>query len=107
MAGWAGSPAFLPAMNFVSVNLHDLSRAEFDALMAAWGYKPLHGARLWSHVHRRGATSWAEMENLPKALRARLAAEAVMPLLPVARETHSSDGFTRKYLLRLADGFLI
>lgn len=83
MAGWAGSPAFLPAMNFVSVNLHDLSRAEFDALMAAWGYKPLHGARLWSHVHRRGATSWAEMENLPKALRARLAVEAVIPLLPV------------------------
>lgn len=94
-------------MNAERISLYDLSRIEIDGLVAAWGFKPLHATRLWSHLYRQGKATFAEMENLPKALVAKLEAEAVIATLPIARETHSSDGFTRKYLLRLADGHCI
>jgi 23S rRNA (adenine2503-C2)-methyltransferase len=86
------------------ISLYDLSRAELDGLMAGWGFKPLHATRLWAHLYRLGRTEFRAMDNLPKALIARLETEALIATLRVARETHSSDGFTRKYLLRLHDG---
>ena len=42
-------------------------------------------------------------ETSPAAYIARLAAEASIGVLPTALETDSTDGFTRKYLLALAD----
>ncbi len=44
------------------------------------------------------------MPDLPEKIRVCLAAEASIGVLPTSLETDSSDGFTRKYLLRLADG---
>jgi 23S rRNA (adenine2503-C2)-methyltransferase len=44
------------------------------------------------------------MPKLPARVRARLAAEAQIGVLATGLETDSSDGFTRKYLLTLADG---
>jgi 23S rRNA (adenine2503-C2)-methyltransferase len=43
------------------------------------------------------------MPELPPKLRARLAAETQLGVLPTALETASSDGFTHKYLLALED----
>ena len=53
------------------------------------------------------ADSFAALPELPARVRARLEAETVLPVPPVAAETDSSDGFTRKYLLGLADGHRI
>lgn len=47
------------------------------------------------------------MEELPARLRAKLEAETTLGPLGIARETHSSDGFTRKYLLALNDAHRI
>jgi len=44
------------------------------------------------------------MEDLPPRVRSRLAVGTRVGALPVARETDSSDGYTRKYLLSLPDG---
>jgi 23S rRNA (adenine2503-C2)-methyltransferase len=44
------------------------------------------------------------MPGLPAKVRARLGSEAMLGVLPTALATDSSDGFTRKYLLALADG---
>ena len=84
--------------------LYDLTRPELIAQVEAWGLSPVHGARLWSSLYYEGRGSFEEMTDLPVRLRTRLMEEATIAPLPVAREQHSSDGFTRKYLLALADG---
>jgi len=89
------------------LDLLDLTRDELAGQVAAWGFKPVHAGRIWRHVHGRGRRDWAALTTLPAALRDHLTTETSAELLPVARETHSSDGFTRKYLLRLRDGHLI
>jgi 23S rRNA (adenine2503-C2)-methyltransferase len=88
------------------INLYDLTRPELSALFVRWGFSPVHAARLWNYVYLGLADSFsaATMPDLPEKVRARLLAEASLGLLPTALETDSSDGFTRKYLLSLADG---
>jgi 23S rRNA (adenine2503-C2)-methyltransferase len=84
-------------------NFHDLSRDELRQLVVRWGFSPVHAARLWSYVYIDRLESWALMTDLPARFRAKAESELAFPRLPVAVETHSSDGFTRKYLLALAD----
>jgi 23S rRNA (adenine2503-C2)-methyltransferase len=85
-------------------NLYDLTRAELTARLAAWGFSPVHAARLWNYLYWECAGSLAAMPELPAKVRTRLAAECTLDGLPVAHELHSRDGFTRKFLLGLADG---
>jgi 23S rRNA (adenine2503-C2)-methyltransferase len=75
-------------------------------LFARWGFAPVHAARLWNYLYLALADSFSAeaMPDLPAKIRVRLAAEAVIGSLSVALATDSSDGFTRKYLLALADG---
>ena len=88
------------------INLYDLTREELRALLVRWEFSPVHAARLWNYLYLElaGSFSAADMPELPAKVRARLVAEAALGLLPTALETDSSDGFTRKYLLSLADG---
>ncbi len=85
-------------------NLHDLTRPELTALVESWGVKPVHAARLWGYLYRKGVSDPAAMTVLPVRLRTRLEEEFRTQPLPIAREQHSADGFTRKYLLTLDDG---
>ncbi len=94
-------------MSSAPLNLHDFTRAGLTAQVGAWGFSPVHGARLWNYLYYESADNLAAMMELPVRLRARLEAETLIGRLPVARETRSSDGFTRKYLLALADGHRI
>jgi 23S rRNA (adenine2503-C2)-methyltransferase len=63
----------------------------------------VHAARLWNYLYYECVAAFGDMVELPARLRERLVAECTLGHLPVAVETHSSDGFTRKYLLELAD----
>ena len=89
------------------IDLYGLTRAELGALVTGWGVSAVHAARLWKYLYLEGAESVAAMDELPARLRARLEAETMFGRLGIARETHSSDGFTRKYLLALADAHRI
>ncbi len=91
---------------FTQINLYDLTRAELSALFVRWGFSPVHAVRLWNYLYLALADSFSSeaMPELPEKIRARLTAEAQIGILPTALETDSSDGFTRKYLLTLADG---
>ena len=51
----------------------------------------------------RGASGYAEMSNVPAALRERLEAEVPYSTLALEREAHSKDG-TVKALFETADG---
>jgi 23S rRNA (adenine2503-C2)-methyltransferase len=86
-----------------SLHFHDLTREALRLQVVRWGFSPVHAARLWAYAYLEGAETWADMPELPPRFRARAEQELVFTHLPVAAETHSRDGFTRKYLLALAD----
>ena len=91
-------------MRAASINLYDLTRTQLRDLLVSWDLKPVHAARLWNYLYLELADSLEAMPELPPKLRAKLAAHTHFGVLPTAFETDSSDGFTRKYLLELADG---
>ena len=93
-------------MPAAALNLYDLTREQLRGQFARWGFSPVHAERLWNYLYLQLAASFAEsaMPALPAKVRARLAAEAALGVLPTALETDSADGFTRKYLQQLADG---
>ena len=84
-------------------SFYDLTRDELTTLVASWSLSPVHAARLWGYVYHGGAVRFADMPELPARFRARLETEILLALPRVAAETHSADGFTRKYLLALGD----
>jgi 23S rRNA (adenine2503-C2)-methyltransferase len=85
-------------------NFYDLPRAELLALAARWGFPAVHAARLWSYVYVAGIEDWRLMPELPARFRTKAGAELFFGRHDTAAESHSSDGFTRKYLLALSDG---
>jgi 23S rRNA (adenine2503-C2)-methyltransferase len=85
-------------------SFHDYTRAELTALIASWGFSPVHAARIWSCVYHDGLTGFADLPEVPVRLRRRLEQEVSLARPTVVSELHSTDGFTRKYLLALADG---
>jgi len=85
-------------------NFHDLTRAELTALVTSWGFSPVHAASLWSGVYHDDEERFSDMAEVPARLRARLEQEISLAPPAVVSERHSTDGFTRKYLLALADG---
>jgi 23S rRNA (adenine2503-C2)-methyltransferase len=86
------------------LDLYDLSREELRGLLVRWDFSPVHAARLWNYLYLELADSFDTMRELPAKVRTRLADETQIGLLPTAAATDSIDGFTRKYLLALADG---
>jgi 23S rRNA (adenine2503-C2)-methyltransferase len=85
-------------------SFYEFTREELTALIASWGFSPVHAARLWSYIYNDGTDRFADMPEAPFRLRTRLEQEISLALPTVASELHSADGFTRKYLLTLGDG---
>lgn len=85
------------------LDLYGLTRQQLQQQLRDWGLKPVHAERLWKYLYIELASTLDEMPELLPALAARLRAETTLGALPVALETASADGFTRKYLLALPD----
>ncbi|HVZ65972.1 MAG TPA: 23S rRNA (adenine(2503)-C(2))-methyltransferase RlmN [Lacunisphaera sp.] len=90
-------------MSAPSVSFFDLTREQLRQLVVRWDFSPVHAARLWWYVYGEGASTPAAMPELPARFRAALEHRVEFTRPAVAQETHSTDGFTRKYLLALAD----
>jgi 23S rRNA (adenine2503-C2)-methyltransferase len=88
-------------------DFYDLTRDELVALVVSWNFSPVHAVRIWSYVYHGGAAQFADMPEVPVRLRTRLHNALSLSLPTVVAEVHSSDGFTRKFLLNLADGHRI
>lgn len=87
-----------------------LTRVELIARSVEWGFSPVHARALWNRIYLQGCrapSDFAPDDHLPVRYLDRVFAELAFDLPAVARETHSSDGFTRKYLLALADAHRI
>ncbi len=87
-------------------DLRSLSLAELATLVDRMGEKPYRARQLFRWLHQKGAASLAEMTDLPRAFRDRLAAESRLTALAIDAVQTSTDG-TRKYRLRTQDGRFI
>ncbi|MCB8945125.1 MAG: 23S rRNA (adenine(2503)-C(2))-methyltransferase RlmN [Ardenticatenaceae bacterium] len=88
----------------MTVNLYDLSQTELADLMADWGYSTFYAERLWAYLYREQVTTMGAMADLRPELRQRLTAAAQLGMLTTELALDSRDGYTRKFLLGLADG---
>jgi len=89
-----------------------LTFAELENMLVSDGVLAHHAKQLWRTIHRQAATDPSSVPLSPPL--AKWVAENIgsgkthfIDLPEQAEEIHSSDGLTRKYLLRLADGQVI
>ncbi|WP_119729301.1 23S rRNA (adenine(2503)-C(2))-methyltransferase RlmN [Thermomonospora amylolytica] len=88
-------------------HLADLTSAERRQAVAELGEKPFRADQLSRHYFARLADDPAQMTDLPAAVRDRLAAELMPPLLTQVRALDCDGGTTRKTVWRLFDGTLV
>jgi 23S rRNA (adenine2503-C2)-methyltransferase len=83
--------------------LSDLTIAELEARLIAWGFKPSHAERLLRAYYLHGGEiPWTDVV-VPHGLREKLEAEYAPSSVTLAARQVAEDG-TTKLLLRLADG---
>ncbi len=85
------------------INLLDFDPAGLTAYFASLGEKPFRAKQVLRWMHQFGVGDFAEMTDVAKSLRARLAVEACIAAPEVIRDSLSDDG-TRKWLLSVGEG---
>jgi 23S rRNA (adenine2503-C2)-methyltransferase len=84
-------------------DLRSLSLDELGPFLAGLGEKPYRARQIHRWLHQKGAASFAEMTDLPAALRRLLSERARLDTLEMADERRSADG-TIKWKWRTPDG---
>lgn len=84
--------------------LLNLSPVELKELITSWGEPAYRAGQIETWLYQRHVASVAEMSNLPKSLRQRLAENTTLDPLASLISLDSSDGYTRKTLFALPDG---
>jgi 23S rRNA (adenine2503-C2)-methyltransferase len=84
------------------LNLAELERPALEAALATRGYPRFRARQIFTWIHRRGVVDVDAMTNLPRELRATLAADFTLTTPGTVTHERSSDG-TEKFLLQLAD----
>jgi len=91
-------------------NLLNILPSEAEELLRGFavkhGEKPFRGSQVARHLWQSPVGTFAEMTDVPTALRALLEEHFTIPRLTVATRQTSSDG-TEKFLFRLEDGEFI
>ena len=90
--------------------IHDLTFSNLEKEIAASGLPPVHTRALWRALHREAETDLEAREDFPPPLRRWVADRIgegrsfISEEPEVVADIASSDGLTRKFLIRLADG---
>ena len=87
----------------MKTNLKALSEKELKVFIENLGQSPYRAQQIINWIYKKRATSFEEMTNLSKHLRAQLNKKAFISTLRVLKEQQSKDG-TRKFLFELDDG---
>jgi 23S rRNA (adenine2503-C2)-methyltransferase len=87
----------------VATNLLDLDHEGLVAFCEPLGEKRFRATQLFRWIHQKGARDFAQMSDLAKSLRDKLAASATITPLPVVSEHVSADG-TVKWLFDVGAG---
>ncbi|BCX03296.1 MAG: putative dual-specificity RNA methyltransferase RlmN [Candidatus Roseilinea sp.] len=88
----------------IPISLYDLTREQLICQLAEWGEPAFRARQIWHWLYQRLAGDVDEMTDLPRPLRDRLKRTYAVGRMTVVTEQQSSDGWTRKWLFRLADG---
>ncbi len=88
----------------MSTSLYDLTREQLGAALTEWGERPYRVRQIWGWLYQKLAGSIDEMSDLPRSLRQKLAERYTLSRMTVSADQRSSDGWTRKWLFKLADG---
>ncbi|RME09766.1 MAG: 23S rRNA (adenine(2503)-C(2))-methyltransferase RlmN [Ardenticatenia bacterium] len=91
-------------METILRNPYTLTLEEWRDVLAEWGEPAYRARQIWQWLYRHLARDADAMTNLPKALRRRLAETFDFDILTPVTQLQSTDGHTRKWLLRLPDG---
>jgi 23S rRNA (adenine2503-C2)-methyltransferase len=86
-----------------AINLLGLTRSGIEAYVEGLDAKSFHGRNILKWIHKHGVTDWDAMTDVPKRLRAQLAAVAVIEPPRIALTQPASDG-TIKWVVELGDG---
>jgi 23S rRNA (adenine2503-C2)-methyltransferase len=84
-------------------DLAGIERPHLEAALASRGLEPFRARQVFAWIHRRGVTDYEKMSDLPRELRALLAADFALTTPAIVSRDTSTDG-TEKFLLRLEDG---
>lgn len=87
-------------------DLRSVSSDALEAWLRGLGQPAYRTGQILDWIHRRHASHWDEMTNLPRALREAMAAAFTLQLPDVVRCQGSRDT-TRKFLWRLGDGSFV
>jgi 23S rRNA (adenine2503-C2)-methyltransferase len=87
----------------LATNLLDFDHEGLVAFCEALGEKRFRATQLFRWIHQKGARDFAQMSDLAKSLRDKLAQAATVTPLPVVSEHVSSDG-TVKWLFDVGAG---
>ncbi|PPE67892.1 23S rRNA (adenine(2503)-C(2))-methyltransferase RlmN [Caldimonas caldifontis] len=87
----------------MAVNLLDFDLDGLAAYCEGLGEKRFRAVQLFRWIHQKGASDFAQMSDLAKSLRDKLAAAAEVRPLPVLTEQASADG-TIKWLFDVGGG---
>ncbi len=88
-------------------SIYDYTLDQLSAVFADMGQPGYRARQVWEWLYRHKVNTFAEMANLPKALRDTLESEFQLGTLALVTEIHSTDGQTVKQLWSLPDGQMI
>src|SRR5438874_7220181 len=97
----------MPTHTNKKTDLLSLTMSQLQQWLGERGEPPFRARQIFNWLYKHLVTNFAQMTNLPQALRNRLHEEACIGPMVVRSELHSKDDRTRKILLELADGKLI
>ncbi|HZP85298.1 MAG TPA: 23S rRNA (adenine(2503)-C(2))-methyltransferase RlmN [Burkholderiales bacterium] len=87
----------------MSVNLLDYDLPRLTEYLVSIGEKPFRARQLLRWIHHFGESDFEQMTDLGKALRQKLAAQAVVEAPSLLADSTAADG-TRKWLLSVGSG---
>ncbi len=88
-------------------SIYDYALDQLSAALGDMGQPAYRARQVWEWLYRHKVSAFADMANLPKALRDALDAGFQLGSLTPVTEIHSSDGQTVKRLWSLQDGQMI
>ena len=85
------------------LDLIEQEREALESALAELGYPRFHAGQIFRWIYRRGVSNAEDMTDLPRELRAVLAASFQLTTPTLVQRERSIDG-TEKFVLRMADG---
>ncbi len=100
-------PRLDPALSSGKTNLLGLDRTELKEALREIGVAEkqlkMRTQQLWNWVYHRGVSSFDDMSNISKDVRAKLEQHFIIERPEITEAQYSEDG-TRKYLIKFEDG---